>query len=146
METKRKFFSLSNLPKIKPVSSGKKIYNYQTMDKTGKLVNHSKNMYEMIQSSKNQVDYKKRFNEGEITDNGNLMYFDTTKLSMDYLAGLSGIANDIRQKVETSKTTEATGQADKPTSQDGQTKPSATVIQPSSTDSTGSATIDGGNE
>lgn len=84
MATASKFRSLSNLPKVEPSASGKDIYEWEYLNRTGVLKHDKKNVYESIQSFKNQTDYKKRIEEGETFDNGNGIYLDTTKFNGDY--------------------------------------------------------------
>lgn len=97
-----KFFNLSNLPKVEASPSGKDIYDWEYLDQTGALKQDKKNVYESIQSFKNQTDYKKRIEEGEIFDNGNGIYLDTTKFDGDYgdlNEYLASIASNLRAQL-----------------------------------------------
>lgn len=83
---KIKFYSLLNTPKTKPSSTGEKIYTWEYFDRAGNLKTDKSNVYEKIQSYKEQVDYKKLIEKGDldIYDDRNDLYLDTTKLPNNY--------------------------------------------------------------
>lgn len=100
--TKSKFRSLSNLPEVIPSPVGSDVYVWDYLDNTGTLKSDKKNVYESIQSFKNQVDYKKKIEQGETFEDGNGIYIDTRKFNGDYgdtNEYLAGLASYIRSQI-----------------------------------------------
>lgn len=97
-----KFYSLSNLPTVNASPVGKDIYEWKFLDKVGNLKKEKKNLYEEIQSYKNQVDYKKKIEQGETFEDGNGIYLDTTKFDGDYgdlNEYLASLASNLRAQI-----------------------------------------------
>lgn len=98
----KNFFSLLDRPQTVASAVGNKIYQWNYLDKVGKLKEDKKNQYEQIQSFKNSVDYKTRIKQGETFEHGNGIYMDTTKFSGDYADTeqyIANLANDIREQI-----------------------------------------------
>lgn len=98
---KLRFFSLVNRPKAEPSPSGKKVYEWDYLDKVGELKHDKRDVYQQIQSCEKMTDYKKliKLNEkGEIDNNefgfnDNDLFMDTTQLPGDFVDACSHISN-----------------------------------------------------
>ena len=109
---KRVVRSFVDLPVAKFSKPGKAVYKYQYLDKTdGKLKDGERNMQQMITSSLAQCEYKKLYNEGErFNDDREFVYLDTAKYGNDFDSisnYFKGLANSLRQKVQSSGDTGA---------------------------------------
>lgn len=106
----KNFYSCTDTPAVTPSPVGKDVYTWKYLDSTGKVKEQSKNLYEEIQSYKNQVDYKTKIERGEDINNGNGIYLDTTKFSGDFgdiNEYLAGLADSIQSQINRNKNNKA---------------------------------------
>lgn len=103
----RHYYSAVDLPVSEVSSCGDKVYEWSYFDdKTGKLVNMKKNVYEEIQSNVSRTDYKKLLKENldGYGFNDNDLFLDTSELPRDfashcdYIASLADRVNQMRQE------------------------------------------------
>lgn len=96
----KNFYSLLNRPATIASCPGKKIYEWEYLDETGKVKKAKENTYEKIQSYKDSVDYKKLLDRGELEINDNYgVFMDTTKLGNNF-ADLNEFVNDVAEHVQ----------------------------------------------
>ena len=124
MSEKLKFFSLVNRPVTKSSNAGSHYYEWDWLDKTGKVKHDKKDIYEEIQSYLASTDYKKLIKDGDLDGFGcgdNDLYMDTTQLPGDFasacqhIANCSNIVDEIRKSLESGKS----GQDIQKTSENG---------------------------
>lgn len=86
---KPKVYTIFDQREVIPCASGQKIYEWCYLADNGEIKKDKRNIFEEVQSYKDQVNYKKRIEqEGEGAyineNNDNGMYLDTTKFGDDY--------------------------------------------------------------
>ena len=120
----KQFYSGCERPKTVASPSGKKVYEWTYYDKVGNLKTDHKNLYEQIQSYKNQVDYKARIKQAmaneEITDikgvgeiygtNSNDIYLDCGQCDGTVDGAIAFVQNAIKNEVEQQRHADASGQ------------------------------------
>lgn len=94
---------------VTPSVSGEKIYSYEYVNKDGKTCIAERDTYQMIQSSKAVVDYKRSIAEYGLDDNPELhsrngIYADVSELGNDYtdiIGRLEATFQAIRGDIDT---------------------------------------------
>lgn len=137
---KKRFYSLLNVPNTISSPSGEDIYEWTYLDSTNSLKEDKKNVYEEIQSHRNEVDYKRKIQEGETFENGSGIYLDTRKFNGDY-----GDVNEYLARLASSLRSQVNQVAnDTPTVATKETVETPKVIEESGSNSSGSGTVDNG--
>lgn len=100
----KKFPSLLCKAETVPVEAGQEVYSWEYLAPDGKIATEKSNLYEKVQSFVKQVEYKKKFERGELeNDNSRGLYMDISALGEDY--GLTDeyvgyIINRIREDLQ----------------------------------------------
>ena len=114
LRKKPKIYTRATAPKGLKSPVGKPIYEWEYMDKDGKIQKSKKNQQEQIQSHLNGVDYKKMIKDGTLINDSNGNYGDVSALQLDNQADAVLLAEFIgslsqeqvtallQQRVETS--------------------------------------------
>ena len=100
MRTKINYRNMNDLPDTIPSGCGEDIYKWVYLDENGKLKKSDEDVYSKIQSYTRSTEYKHLIKKGELSNDRECIYMDTSKLGDGYtglLEYLDGIRNSITE-------------------------------------------------